>query len=274
MKTIPFYELYETDYNISSLFAMRQKWKENSVFKMAKPRPTSCFLYFCGCSAEYTLPDGRILEVEKGSVVYIPEGAVYETRFFDRVADTCACILIEFSLSDSQGEHIAVADGITVLGQEHDPLRAELFSEAVAVFTAAVVSPSAMKAVVFRLITEYSRRERRRDLRQRRFGSIAKGIAYLETETGSDRPIAEIAEMCHVSESTFRRLFKEYAGVSPVEFRINAQMEYAKKLLRDGSMSVSEVAFAVGFQDPAYFCRVFKRKSGQTPKQFSESLLP
>ena len=66
MKTIPFYELYETDYNISSLFAMRQKWKENSVFKMAKPRPTSCFLYFCGCSAEYTLPDGRILEVEKG----------------------------------------------------------------------------------------------------------------------------------------------------------------------------------------------------------------
>ena len=274
MKTIPFYELYETDYNISSLFAMRQKWKENSVFKMAKPRPTSCFLYFGGCSAEYTLPDGRILEVEKGSVVYIPEGAVYETRFFDRVADTCACMLIEFSLFDSQGEHIAAADVITVLGQEHDPFRAELFSEAVTVFTAAVVSPSAMKAVVFRLLTEYSRRERRRDLRQRRFGSIAKGIAYLETETGSDRPIAEIAEMCHVSESTFRRLFKEYAGVSPVEFRINAQMEYAKKLLRDGSMSVSEVAFAVGFQDPAYFCRVFKRKSGQTPKQFSESLLP
>ena len=274
MKTIPFYELYETDYNISSLFAMRQNWKENSVFKMVSPRPTSCFLYFGGCSAEYTLPDGRVLGVENGSVVYIPEGAVYEIRFFDRVADTCACVLIEFSLCAPNREHFVAADGITVLGQEHDPVRAELFFEAVAVFTAAVVSPSATKAVIFRLLTEYSRRERRRDLRKHQFGSIAKGIAYLENETGSDRPIAEIAEMCHVSESTFRRLFKEYAGVSPVEFRTNAQMEYAKKLLRDGSMSVSEVAFAVGFNDPAYFCRVFKKQCGQTPGQFSEGLLP
>ncbi len=269
MKIIPFYELYETDYHISSLFSMRQKWKENSSFKMAKPRPTSCFLYFCGCSAEYTLPDGRILVAEKGSVVYIPEGAIYETRFFDRAADTDASVLIEFSLSAPDGEHIAAADGITVLGQEHDRIKTELFSEAVAVFTATVVSPSAMKAVVFRLLTEYSRRERRNELRLREFGSIAKGIDYLETDPLQEKSVAEIAEMCHVSEATFRRLFKVYSGVSPGQFKINSRIKLAKKLLQDGSMSVSQVAFSVGFDDPAYFCRVFKTQTGCTPKQFS-----
>ena len=269
MKIIPFYELFETDYNISNLFAMRQKWKENSIFRMIKPRPTSCFLYFCGCSAEYTLPDGRIINAEKGSVVYIPEGTVYETRFFDRTPDTEASVLIEFSLSSPDGEHIAAADGITVLGQEHDYIRTELFSEAVTVFTASVVSPSAMRSVVFRLLTEYSRRERRRELRLRKFGSIAKGIDYLETDPLQEKSVAEIAEMCHVSEATFRRLFKAYSGVSPVQYRVNSRIGLAKKLLQDGSMSVSEIAFSVGFDDPAYFCRVFKSQTGHTPREFS-----
>ena len=72
--------------------------------------------------------------------------------------------------------------------------------------------------------------------------------------------IKEIAKLCHVSETTFRRLFKEYTEKTPVEYRIERRIEYAKKLLNTRGMTVIEIAFEAGFEDPAYFCKVFKNK--------------
>ena len=97
MKKIEFLKLYDLDYNLSNLFAVRQYWKENASFKMVTPRKTSCLLYFCGCSANYRFGND-MFTVGRGSVMYIPEGAVYETHFLDCEDCVPSTILIEFSL--------------------------------------------------------------------------------------------------------------------------------------------------------------------------------
>ena len=99
------------------------------------------------------------------------------------------------------------------------------------------------------------------------FSLIAKGIRYLEEDPLQEKSIEEIAKMCAVSSGCFRRLFSEYAGVSPSVYRIRNKMEKAKVLLESGTCTVGEVSEKLGFSDVSYFSRLFKKYMGITPKQ-------
>lgn len=85
------------------------------------------------------------------------------------------------------------------------------------------------------------------------FLSIAKGILYLEKNLSYDKSIAEIAEMCHVSESGFRRRFQLYSGFSPREYKTQQLMRRAKAFLRSGDLTITEISAKLGYEDPAYF---------------------
>lgn len=272
MKQILFFELYAVDYDLCDLFAMRQHWKEGAVFRMEHPRSTNCLLYFSGCCGEYTENDGRRTFIPQGSVVYIPEGATYAWRFFDCSPETCATVLIEFGMT-AHNERLGTGKSLITVTDKADPITDGLFFDAVDTYSAAVVSPSAVKSVIYRLLTDFSRHERRHSVRDRSFLTIAKGINYLETDPHQEKSVRDIAEMCHVSESTFRRLFCRYSGLSPTEFRVRTRVEHAKKLLTLGTMTVAEVAASLGFKDPAYFCRVFKKHCKLTPTEYAQGTL-
>ena len=82
--------------------------------------------------------------------------------------------------------------------------------------------------------------------------------------------IKEVAELCDVSEIYFRRLFKEYAGVSPIEYRMHTKIEKAKKYLQYDQMNTDEISALLGFTDPSYFCRQFKKHTGMTPTEYRQ----
>lgn len=111
---------------------------------------------------------------------------------------------------------------------------------------------------------------RRENIELQKFQLISKGILYLEENNASDLSIKEIAAMCNISEIYFRKLFKQYSGVSPMEYKVNIKISNAKKYLTLETLSIKEIAFLSGFNDYAYFCRLFKRKEGITPKQYRE----
>ena len=90
----------------------------------------------------------------------------------------------------------------------------------------------------------------------------------MENDIFQEKSIAEIADMCHVSQSHFRSLFKKYSGVSPISYQINAKIERAKHLLSHEHMTVREVAEYMGFSDDAYFCKLFKKYTGFSPKAY------
>lgn len=272
MKQIEFAKLYELDYNLSDLLAIRQFWKDNFTFRMNSPRRTSCLLYFCGSSAIYKLDDGEELSISRGSIVYIPEGSVYESTFFECDSSLHSTILLEFSLNLPCGDHFRASERPYVLTNKSNVSIDDLFNEATELFSAAVISLSKIKSLVYRLLSDLSHTERQQSIHSRGFHTISQGIAHLENDLRSKKTVKEIAEMCHVSESTFRRLFKQYTGKSPAEYRIERRIMYAKKLLSTESMTVIEVSIETGFDDPAYFCRVFKKHTGITAGEYLRSL--
>lgn len=79
--------------------------------------------------------------------------------------------------------------------------------------------------------------------------------------------VEEFAKKNSISRNYLYTLFKKEYGISPKEYLMNKRIEKAKQLLQDSSknFSVSEAAFAVGFDDPLYFSRVFRKKTGYSP---------
>ncbi len=71
-----------------------------------------------------------------------------------------------------------------------------------------------------------------------------------------------------MSQSTLYRRLKTICGQSPNEFIQNIRLKYAARLLRETSMTVSEISYDTGFSDSSYFSRAFKKCFGLSPKQW------
>lgn len=87
---------------------------------------------------------------------------------------------------------------------------------------------------------------------------------------GEELKIWEIANQCGVSESGFRKEFQAETGLSPTEYGLEARTAKAKYLPESTDMNVSEITDALHFYDAAYFCRMFKPRTGLSPMQFAK----
>jgi AraC-like DNA-binding protein len=80
--------------------------------------------------------------------------------------------------------------------------------------------------------------------------------------------VSELAELYNMSEGHFIRQFKFYTGHTPLEYRAMKRIELAKSLLSGTDMSVSDISESLGFDDPLYFSRVFKKNTGISPREY------
>lgn len=78
--------------------------------------------------------------------------------------------------------------------------------------------------------------------------------------------LADIVRELGMSKATLSRRLKSITDKTPMEIMTEYRLSMAKSLLEDGQMSVSDVAYAVGFNDPSYFSRRFKEVFGTNPK--------
>lgn len=97
---------------------------------------------------------------------------------------------------------------------------------------------------------------------------IKKVTAYLTDNFSKDISLDEMAELAGFSPYYFLRRFKRETGLTPHQFLISARMSAAKYNLSNTNMTVSEIAYACGFEDESAFCYSFRKREGITPKEF------
>jgi AraC-like DNA-binding protein len=71
-----------------------------------------------------------------------------------------------------------------------------------------------------------------------------------------------------VSYSNFRKLFKEFTGISPALYQQDLRLQRAKELLATTTLSIKEIAYRLRFESPDYFSSKFKIKTGKKPSEF------
>lgn len=97
---------------------------------------------------------------------------------------------------------------------------------------------------------------------------INKARLRIREALESDLTIQQIAEELGVSYSNFRKLFKEYTGISPALYQQDLKLQRAKELLSTTDMSIKEIAYQLNFDSPDYFSSKFKIKTGRKPSDF------
>lgn len=94
---------------------------------------------------------------------------------------------------------------------------------------------------------------------------VKRAIAYLNENATKSVSRWQIAASVNISEDYLTRIFRKEVGLSPWDYLNRFRIQIASKLLLETGASISEIASMTGFQDQAYFCRVFRKVKGFPP---------
>jgi AraC-like DNA-binding protein len=98
-------------------------------------------------------------------------------------------------------------------------------------------------------------------------------VAYLLKHYGEVIARHTLAELCHLCGSEFSRAFRRENGVTVDGFLLGLRIAKARDFLAEPGISVSECAYAAGFNDISYFCRVFRRSVGMTAGSYQKRVV-
>jgi AraC-like DNA-binding protein len=98
---------------------------------------------------------------------------------------------------------------------------------------------------------------------------LRRAITYVEKNFHTHVRNEEIAELCHMNAFAFSRQFKKVFGIGFHEFLTRYRLREARRLLENPAANVTHIALTVGFNDPSYFSRVFKKYFGANPSSFA-----
>lgn len=105
-------------------------------------------------------------------------------------------------------------------------------------------------------------------LRTRAERTVVVVTALIESHMTQSLTLEQIGERIGLSPAYISRCFRDVTGHPFKEYVSAMQMQIVLDLLREPGASIARVARAVGFSDPNYFCKVFKRTYGVTPSEF------
>lgn len=96
--------------------------------------------------------------------------------------------------------------------------------------------------------------------------------ATMQDSIHSRLELEELAAVAHLSKYHFASRYKALTGYSPIQHFLHLKMEYACQLLDSSDMSIKAIAAAVGYADPLYFSRLFRRTVGLSPRAYRSSV--
>ena len=101
---------------------------------------------------------------------------------------------------------------------------------------------------------------------------LAPALRLMHREPGRGWRLGELAREAGMSRTSFALRFKANAGVAPLTYLQNLRMRLAEQGLREGAMSVSELAESLGYASDSAFSNAFKRRTGMAPKNYQSVL--
>lgn len=104
-------------------------------------------------------------------------------------------------------------------------------------------------------------------------GSLELMMTFIRHHIAEPLTVKRVAEAAKCSETTAQRLFTRHTGESLQSWIRHVRLQEAARLLRTTGLRVSEVAQLVGYVDPLYFSRAFRRAFGVAPSQFARATL-
>ena len=263
MKVCAIKELVNQNFNVIFVNALQQFWRETKAFQcIGKAKKQNLLIFLNGCKITYTDKNNQTFVANSGDVVYTPVGSEYKVELSDFNDSNSHTIGINFLLLDDLGEAIVLSNDIQIF---HNPKNQSLplLFQKVLHYDA---SQSFLKSRI--LLMEILLSLSSNITAENTPEYIIKALRYLSEHIEEKPTIAKLAELSHISEVYFRKQFKIYMGVTPIEYRNTMRLERARTYLQYGEISVQEISDMLGYSTVSHFIKEFKLKYGYPPLQY------
>jgi AraC-like DNA-binding protein len=112
--------------------------------------------------------------------------------------------------------------------------------------------------------------EKQRGFSGKQISSLIEEACFvMRNDVVNNLDIAQFASNHNFSYSYFRRMFKKYTGVSPLQYQMQLKIILARDLLSNTGKSIKEISYDLGFESIHYFSRLFKEKVGVSPSAYT-----
>ena len=102
----------------------------------------------------------------------------------------------------------------------------------------------------------------------RNLEDMEAAVHFFNESFTQDISIEEYARRQHMSISWFIRCFKQYMGMTPMQYITSIRINKARELLKNTNCSVQEISTLSGYENPLYFSRIFRKQTGLSPSRY------
>ena len=197
-------QIFTADFNIDSIACPYRSWDADVRYNyLDTPRRCHGLMLLTDYPASFEMPDGKIFQKNPGDLLLLPKGARYQVRFLVPVGKQTHPVVINFRLSDADGREPALCREVVRLCRDDGSLL-HLFTSVVHLYESGTVAQ--LKAKVYEL-----------------FGQIFPveetdqcSIGYINRHYTNRFSVPDLARRSAVSESVYRKQFRQLTGLSPV----------------------------------------------------------
>lgn len=101
---------------------------------------------------------------------------------------------------------------------------------------------------------------------------IDRAISFIHEKHKEDISMEQVAEYVNLSPYYFSKMFKMQVGETFIDYLTGLRINQAKELIHQQEYSLKEICFEIGYKDPNYFSRVFKKVTGVTPTEYRQQV--
>lgn len=250
---------YDYQYRITK--CIHQHWHATKFSYTSNSRPDYGFLLIMKGRIRFDASNKQII-ANPGDFIFLPQGIRYE-----------ACIPPEFGNTEDYLINFEIAAPLPTSLPNHpvilfhavNPELPELFDKLIQEKKTPHHTEFYATGLFYLLLDKIAEEYHAHTAATKSFLTQAEELLT----TKDNLSIREIAAICGVSESSLRSHFQKAHGISPLQYRMQGRIEKAKYLLEATDLSVYEIADRLGFYDEAYFCKMFRKFAGCSPKKYA-----
>lgn len=256
-------------FSVENVTMMRSIVTPPSSFKCRKGwRKIDRFFYVIHGTFTANTYKGNKVVARPGEMLYLPGDVEYESEWL--LGTKCEYISLECSFLSNDGCELLLGDDMFLIVRDTTEKYFKIMLKMYEYFSSNSLSSNTRTlSCVYSFIADIIEdTEKNESQFTNEISSIHKGVIYIEENYKNNISIGEIAKLCNVSESTFRRKFNQRFGMSPHDYVDNLKVQKAKELLESGMYTVKEVADFLNFYDTSHFNKFFKRHCSVPPSRY------
>ena len=216
--------------------------------------------------ASYHFNDNRILKVKKNDVILFEPGNVRTGK--SSTHNPWSFISVNFDIEFLDGSNKILTDFIPSITDGNPESLKHKFVQLCSVWQGKYIAYNLKcRTLIQTILCDLITTSRVNKYSNSHYYEVEKVLKYLQENFTKPISPADVANMHSLSESHFRKLFREVTGVSIKEYLIWMRINNAKDLLSSSNINVTEAAMLSGFNDVFYFSTLFKKKFGFSPSK-------